>query len=252
MSILRTALVRAAVPLRRIPLARTTPFLPRFNSTTPSLTAQIFPLEKEAITEQDIDEWLSAVKALKKGDHRPETEPEIYLSQLADPAPHLKEKFVPTEEQIAEVKKYADMKVPMKDDPVVNFFVNMIMRHGQKSKARKIVDRAFYLVYLRTRSDPVKVFYEVLEKMGPLFTVKTMKTGFAKNIIMPAALTKRQRDRQTIIWLLEGADKKKSNDLSVRLGEEIISAWEGKSSGYEKKARMHKSAIAQRAFVRNM
>lgn len=226
------------------------PFLPRFNSTSPSLTAQIFPLEKETITEQDVDEWLSAVKTLRAGDRRPETEAEVYLSQLADPQPYLKEKFVPSEEQLAEIQRYSNMKVPIKSDPVVGFFVNMIMRHGQKAKAQKIVDRAFYLVYLRTRTDPVKVFYEVLEKMSPLFTVKTMKTGFAKNIIVPVPLTKRQRDRQTIIWLLEGSDKKKSNDLSVRLGEEIVSAWEGKSSGYEKKARMHKNAIAQRSYIR--
>lgn len=250
MSILRTAVGRAAVPLRGLRPIQATPFFPRFQSTIPSLTAKILPLEKETISEKDIDEWLSAVKVLKQKSRGPETEQEIYLSQLADPEPFLKEKFVPTEEQLAEVQRFADMKVPMKDDPVINYFVNMIMRHGQKSKARKIVDRAFYIVYLRTRTDPVKVFYEVLEKMSPLFAVKTLKTGFAKNIIVPVPLTKRQRDRQTILWLLDGADKKMSNDLSVRLGEEIISAWEGKSSGYEKRANIHKNAIAQRAYIR--
>lgn len=249
MSLLRTALGRAPVLFRRLRTIQQLPFI-RFQSSGPSLTAKIMPLEKETISDKDIDEWLSAVKALKQENRRAETEQEIYLSQLADPEPYLKEKFVPTEEQLAELQLFADMKVPMKDDPVINYFVNMIMRHGQKSKARKIVDRAFYIVYLKTRTDPIKVFYEVLEKMSPLFAVKTLKTGFAKNIIVPVPLTKRQRDRQTILWLLDGADKKMSNDLSVRLGEEIISAWEGKSSGYEKRANIHKNAIAQRAYIR--
>ncbi|RKP32732.1 ribosomal protein S7 [Metschnikowia bicuspidata] len=249
MSFLQKTLGKVSVPFRRTAVPRAA-FLPRFQSTTPSLTAKFYPLEKETITEKDVDEWLAAVKALKQENRRPETEQEIYLAQLADPQPFLNEKFVPTEEQLAEVQRFADMKVPMRDDPVINYFINMIMRNGKKSKARKIVDRAFYIVYLKTRQDPVKVFYEVLEKMSPILTVKTLKTGFAKNVVIPAPLTKRQRDRQAILWLLEGSDKKMSNDLSVRLAEEIISTWEGKSSGYEKRASMHKNAIAQRAYIR--
>ncbi|WPK27326.1 hypothetical protein PUMCH_004707 [Australozyma saopauloensis] len=246
----RAALSRvSALPLRRAAVSPL-PLLRYSSSATTSITAQILPLEKTTVSESDIDEWLAAVNALKKGDHRPETEQEIYLAQLANPEPFLREKFVPTEEQLQEVQRYANMKVPIRDDPVINYFINLIMRHGQKSKARNIVNRAFYIVYLRTRQDPVKVFYEVLERMSPIFAVKTLKTGFAKNVVIPVPLTKRQRDRQTILWLLDGADKKMSNDLSVRLGEEIISAWEGKSSGYEKRAQIHKNAIAQRAYIR--
>lgn len=242
--------MRASVSFYRALIPRVLPAFSRLKSTTPSLTAQIFPLEKESITERDVDEWLSAVRALRKGGHRPDSEAEVYLSQLTDPEPFLEQKFVPTEEQVQEVKRFADLKLPLKEDPSLSFFVNLIMRHGEKAKARKVVNRALYFVYLKTRTDPVRVFYEVLEKMSPVFTIMTKKTGFAKNILLPAPLTKRQRERQVILWLLEGSQKKKSNELAVRLGEEIIAAWEGKSSGYEKRARLHKSAIAQRSFIK--
>lgn len=220
------------------------------NSSPASLTAQILGHEKDKITEEDLDEWLSAIRTLKQGEKQPETETEIYLDEFLKPEQFLNEKFEPTVAQLAEVERFKAAPVPLKEDPTVEHFVNVIMRHGKKTRARTIVSRAFYLVSLRTGQDPVRVFYEALERLGPLFDTRTEKTGFAKNRIVPIALDKRQRNRYAMNWILEGSNNKKSPALSVRLAEEIINAFEGRSSGYDKKARMHKEAITQRSYLR--
>lgn len=226
----------------------------RYNSTAKkaesfSITAQVYPLEKDTITEADVDEWLSAVQTLQAGKKAPESEAEVYLSQLADPEPFLEEKFEPTDEQLAQVENYANKSVPLPSDPVIDNFANLIMRDGKKTRARKQLSRALYIVYLKTRQDPVKLLYETLDKLGPLFHTKVQKTGTAKSRTVPFPLDKRQRNRYAILWILEGSKKKKSLDFSVRLAEEIISAWEGKSSGYDKKTQLHKNAIAHRAYI---
>lgn len=221
------------------------------SSTKSSLTAQVFPLHKEHITENDVDEWLKAVKSMRaKGTGSAATEPEVFIAQLAQPEPFLEEKFEPTEEQLAEVEAFADKKVPLPKDPMIENFTNLIMRHGKKSKAHKILSRALYIVYLKTRKDPMEVLTETLDKLGPLMSTKVEKTGAAKNRTVPYPLNQRQRNRYAITWILEGAEKKKSSDYSVRLAEEILSAFEGKSSGYDRKAQMHKTAMAQRAYIR--
>lgn len=233
---------------RARPLARP---LVRLNSTVPrpSLTAQLFPLEKDTISEQDVDEWLSAVNTLKTGTKAPETPAEVYLSLLVNPEPFLGEKFEPTPEQVAEVGKYAGTAVPLMADPVVENFANLIMRDGKKARAQRQLSKALYMVFLKTRQDPVKILYETLDKLGPLFHTKLQKTGTAKSRTVPFPLDRRQRNRYAILWILEGAQKKKSPDFSVRLAEEIISAWEGKSLGYDKKLQLHKNAIAHRAYI---
>lgn len=227
----------------------------RFNSTvkdsvkSPNLTSQVFPIDKENITEQDVDEWLKSLERLKQG-NSPDNESEMYISQLTEPKQQLQEKFVPSQEQLDEISAFKDTQIPLKANPIVENLVHLIMRDGKKSKAQKIVSRALYIVYLKLRQDPIVILKETLDKLGPLLATKVEKTGTAKNKVVPYPLNEKQRNRYAILWILDGASKKKSSDFSVRLAEELISAYEGKSSGYDKKAQMHKSAIAQRAYIK--
>ncbi|CAH6721778.1 37S ribosomal protein S7, mitochondrial [[Candida] jaroonii] len=213
------------------------------------LINQVYPINKEEITEKDVDDWLLALKRLRDG-HSPDNETEVYIKELTETEDHLKQEFIPNEQQILEQEKFLTTQVPIETIPVVDQLVNLIMRDGKKSKARRIVSRALYIVYLRLRKDPVVVLKDTLEQLSPLLATKTEKTGTAKNRIVPYPLSEKQRYRYAFLWMLDSASKKKSSDYSVRLAEEIINSYEGKSSGYEKRAQMHKTATAQRAYVR--
>lgn len=230
----------------------------RFNSSSGlkdkdkdiSLTAQIYPVDKDSISEQDVDNWLESVRKLKSGRGAAETETEIYLSELTNPEPYLEEKFEPTEEQKSHAEALKTKKLPLPFNPILENFTNLIMRDGRKTKARKILSRAMYIVYLKTRKDPVTYVEDTLDRLGPLMATKVEKTGVAKNRVVPYPLNERQRIRYAVVWILQGAEKKKSPDYSVRLAEEIMAAYEGKSSGFDRKAQMHKSAMAHRAYIR--
>ena len=248
------SLIRAFTAASRVPRASLLSCVAvRFNSTSKAskqpLLAEIYPLNKDSITEKDLDNWIDAVKQLKSGKASHETPEEIYLGQLSQPQQFLKQTYEPTVEQIEETKKYANKKIPLRSDPTVDNLTNLIMRHGKKAKAQKVVSRALYIVQLKLRKDPIEVLRETLDKLGPLVNTKTMSTGVAKKRVVPIPLNEKQRNRFAIKWILEASNSRKSNDFSVRLAEEIINAYQGKSSGYDKKAQMHKQATQQRAYI---
>ncbi|EGW31149.1 uncharacterized protein SPAPADRAFT_63061 [Spathaspora passalidarum NRRL Y-27907] len=269
MSLIRNSL---RVASRSLPRAASTirpnTSLLRFNSTTTttnpsspqqpndiqsskvSLAAQIYPINKDSITETDVDQWLSAVRELKKGKTQHETAEEIYLAELTNPEQFLQDKFEPTEAQLEEVQAYADKKVPLRTDPTIDYLVNLLMRHGKKQLARKTLSRALYIVHLKLRKDPIEVLKQTLDQLAPIVKTSTLKTNTAKNVIIPVPLNEKQRLRFAWLWILEGAEKKKSSDISVRLAEEIIQSYEGKSSGYDKRALMHKQATQQRSYIK--
>ncbi|KAG7194109.1 uncharacterized protein KQ657_004817 [Scheffersomyces spartinae] len=226
----------------------------RFNSnkastiTKSSLTAQVYPINKESISEKDVDDWLAAVKSLRQK-HHPETEAEVYVSQLADPHNVVVDKFEPSQQQIEEAEALKSFKIPGKQDALLSHLTNLIMRSGKKARAEKIVHNALYIVYLKTRQDPVALLYDTVNRLAPVVTTRVKRTGHAKNYTVPVALRKRQAENFALKWIIEGSEKKRSPDFSVRLAEEIISAFEGKSAGYDKRSQMHKAAMTNRSYV---
>ena len=217
--------------------------------TKKSLFAEIYPIDKEKVTEEDLDKWIDAVRQLKNGKQNHETAEEIYLGQITQPEPYINRSFEPTIEQIEETYAYSNKEVPLKADPIVQNLVNVIMRHGKKALAQKTVSRALYIVQMKLRKDPIEVLKETLVNLGPLVKTRSISTGVAKRTIIPVALNERQRNRFAIGWILEASKKRKNNDFAVRLAEELINAYNGKSSGYEKRLQMHKAAMQQRANI---
>ncbi|CCH42264.1 30S ribosomal protein S7 [Wickerhamomyces ciferrii] len=206
---------------------------------------------KQATKPEDPDElaqqWLSAIKDIRK---------QITTEGVSPVEKESKSKwfekfgFEPTPEQIAKMESLEERPIPLKHDPVVEHFTNMIMKDGKKARAQRVMNNALYIVKLQLRKDPVEVLKEILDKMSPLMAIRTQKSRAAKSVVMPVPLTERQRHRTTFLWILEGAEKRRSPDFEVRLGEELIAAYEGKSSGYDKRLQIHKTAMLQRAYVK--
>lgn len=210
--------------------------LPRFQSTSP----------KKSIEDEDTESWLAAVRELKaryQGEGVPDFEAP-HMQQLAQ------DKFEPSEAQLTKYESLKGKPIPSKTDPVVQHCTNMIMKDGKKAKAQRLMARALYIVRLQLREDPVVVLKKTLDQMGPLMELKTFKTRVAKNLTVPVPLNERQRNRRAFQWIVDGSEKRRSKDFAVRLGEELISAFEGKSSGYEKRLQMHKAAMLHRAYIR--
>lgn len=157
--------------------------------------------------------------------------------------------FQPTVEQVNNSNQLKGKSLPKQTDEVLELAVNIIMKDGKKETARKHLNRALYLLFLETRSNPVETLKEALDIVAPIVVTKTVKTGFAKNFTVPVPLTQRQRNRMALLWILKSCDSKASNDFSVRLCDEILHVLGGKSALMEKRVLSHKMAIANRSYL---
>ncbi|GMM37585.1 mitochondrial 37S ribosomal protein [Saccharomycopsis crataegensis] len=212
--------------------------------------------DKDIDLTEDVDEWLSAIQQLR-GEFsnngktfNPETslappgENNVYIELMEQT------QSKPTAAQIAEATTLRAKEVPKKNDELLEHCVNLMMRHGKKARAEKFMARALYLMKLKLRIDPVVAFKDILERMSPLMIVKNFKNGTAKSTNIPVPLGRRQRLRIAFGWILTRASERPAKDFSVRLGEELIAAYNGDSKGFEYRAEMHKDAIQYRSYIK--
>ncbi|CCE64791.1 hypothetical protein TPHA_0I02900 [Tetrapisispora phaffii CBS 4417] len=209
------------------------------------------------MSDEDVDGWLKTLSTLKEEFSQTEYLPEHSLSppgqskiDIAQEAANMNKDFIPTEEQLLELDLVKSQPFMKMKDPVLTHITNMIMKDGKKQRAERTISKALYIVFCKTREDPVEILKKCLDDLAPLMLVKTFNTGVAKSAVIPVPLNKRQRDRLAWKWIIEGANKRASNDFSVRLGEEILSVHDGNSSGFEKRDQLHKTAIVHRSYIK--
>ncbi|VVT45489.1 mitochondrial 37S ribosomal protein uS7m [Magnusiomyces paraingens] len=215
--------------------------------------------------DEDAREWLAAIRELRKDFTQngtapfnplrafsPDEDAEINLVQQALDASLHDSKFVPTQEQQAQLDRLRDVAIPVKTDPTIQYLTNVIMRHGRKARAQRIMSEALYLVHLSTRRDPVELLKSTLERMSPLLKLRRYTDGGARAEMVPVALSERQRTRHAWNWIVEASDKRNSKSFSVRLANEIIAASNGSGSGFSKREQLHKSGIAARSFIKKL
>ena len=144
-------------------------------------------------------------------------------------------------------------KREIKEDPkynsqVVGNFVNIIMRDGKKSIARKIIYGAFDIVAQRLKEEPLKAFFTALDNARPRMAVKPRRIGGATYQV-PLEVNKDRGTSMAIRWIKDSALKKKGKPMKIKLAEEIISAFKFEGTVIKKKEDTHKMAEANRAFA---
>lgn len=253
----RSRLQRPIATLARVSRLSGVARPPMFTTATRLQSTEATPKGSEEFSDEKIDEWLEAIKSLRAEFSEQEFLPETSLAppgqtriDIIGDVMSANKKFEPTEQQVQEWESLKDVPIPQRKDPVLQHVTNMVMRHGKKQSAEKILSRALYLVFCQTRQDPVEVLKKALDDLAPLMMVRTFNTGVAKAAVIPVPLNQRQRNRIAWKWIVEGADKRASSDFAVRLGEELISVYKGNSSGYDKRDQIHKTAIAHRSYIR--
>lgn len=141
----------------------------------------------------------------------------------------------------------------IKPDPKYNSvklakFINHVMRKGKKSKAQKIVYSALDIVAQKTKRDPLVVFEEALENVGPVLEVKPRRIGGATYQI-PVEVRPKRRLSLAMRWIINAAREKKGRPMFQKLADEIIQASKGEGAAIKKKQDIHKMAEANRAFA---
>ena len=126
-------------------------------------------------------------------------------------------------------------------------FVNNLMERGKKSTAEKIIYSALDEISNKAKRDPLEIFEEALDQVGPHVEVKSRRVGGATYQV-PIEVRPSRRQALAMRWLVEAARKRSEKSMDHRLAGELADAAEGKGSAVKKKEDVHRMAEANKAF----
>ena len=133
-------------------------------------------------------------------------------------------------------------------DAVIGEFINKVMYAGKKSVAEKIVYGALDVVSGKLKADPLKVFHEALNNVGPHLEVKSRRVGGA-NYQVPTEVRPDRRRALAIRWIIDIARKRGEKTMMARIAAELIDAAQNRGNAVKKREDTHKMAEANRAFA---
>ena len=137
---------------------------------------------------------------------------------------------------------------PKYNSEVLSHFINIIMRDGKKSVAQRIIYEALDTVEKKTREDALKVFFDALENARPRLQVRPRRIGGATYQV-PVEVSKQRGISIALRWMRDFARNKKGKPMSVKIADEIISAYKNEGAVIKKKEDTHKMAESNRAFA---
>lgn len=169
----------------------------------------------------------------------------------ADPIPSTSVSLPPSSPSPAQPAK-GPMFIPPAEDPLLGMFTNVIMRHGKRQRAAKIVTDTLSYLHRITLSPPLPLLREAVRLASPAVKVVSLKRH-AKNVPCPRPLTDRQSTKQAIRWILDQSSSEKRPELNIsrRIAKEVISILRpgSESEVLKKKLQLHKLAAVNRCVL---
>jgi len=127
-------------------------------------------------------------------------------------------------------------------------FINVIMRDGKKSVARRIVYEAFDIIQQRTKQDPLEVFRKAISNVAPVVEVRSRRIGGA-NYQIPMEVREDRRIALAMRWIKQYARERRDKSMALKLAAELIAAANGEGGAVRKRDEVHRMAEANRAFA---
>ncbi len=144
-------------------------------------------------------------------------------------------------------------KRPITPDPkygseTVAKFINVVMRHGKKSTAERIVYGAFDVITARGRKNPLEVFNQALDNVRPLVEVKSRRVGGATYQV-PVEVRPARQIALAMRWIADSARGRSGKSMGERLADELMDAAEKRGNAVKKREDVHRMAEANKAFA---
>jgi small subunit ribosomal protein S7 len=132
--------------------------------------------------------------------------------------------------------------------PLVQAFINRLMRRGKKSTATTLVYQAFEMIRTRAKRDPLEVFEQAVRNASPTLEVKPRRVGGA-NYQVPVEVAPDRRISLATRWLLAAAKARGGKSMAEKLAGELMDAANSAGAAIKRREEVHRMAEANRAFA---
>lgn len=147
-------------------------------------------------------------------------------------------KYIPKRE-ILQDEKYHHL--------MISKFINVMMKDGKKSVARKIMYTALETMNSKLGKDPVELFEKAIDNVRPLVEVKSRRVGGATYQV-PIEVAESRGNALAIRWIISNARKRSEKTMAYRLAGEMVDAYNETGTSFKKKEDTHRMAEANKAF----
>jgi small subunit ribosomal protein S7 len=131
--------------------------------------------------------------------------------------------------------------------PVLQEFINRMMRDGKKSVATHVMYETLTLVEARAKREPMEVFDQALRNVAPQIEVKPRRVGGATYQV-PVEVAADRRMALAMRWMLAAARGRAGKSMAEKMASEIMDASNSTGAAVKRKEETHKMAEANRAF----
>ena len=145
-------------------------------------------------------------------------------------------------------KKHIIKPDPFYDSVLIQKMTNQLMKKGNKTLARKILNQTLYQIEKKTQQDPVHVIEQALSNTIPAVEIKARRIGGAVYSI-PIELSSERGISIAIRWLIDCCNTKSSQPFTTKLTNEIIDASKKIGAAVRKRDEVHKMAESNARLV---
>ncbi len=152
---------------------------------------------------------------------------------------------MPRRKKVTKREVLPDLKY---NSPLVNKFINCLMKDGKRGLAEKIFYRALELAQEKGGEKGLDIFNKAVNNVKPVLEVKSRRVGGATYQV-PVEVRSDRRTALAIRWLKTYAKERPGKSMAEKLAAELVAAARGEGGAIKKKEVTHKMAEANRAFA---
>lgn len=151
-------------------------------------------------------------------------------------------------------RRHSAEKREISGDPIygsvtLEKFINKLMMHGKKSKARRIVYRAIENFTGKLGlDDRMAAFEEALENAKPLLEVRSRRIGGATYQV-PVEVAPDRKNCLAMQWIIKHARARPGKSMEDGLSLELLDCFNKQGATIKKREDTHRMAEANKAFA---
>jgi len=137
---------------------------------------------------------------------------------------------------------------PIDTNAKLDKVINLIMKDGKKSVARKIYDNVLKEIKLNGHMNPSVVFETAIDNASPSIMIKSKRLGWSVYQV-PVEVKPQKKLFYSMKWILEASRWRKWKPMYKKLAEEILAAYSNQWTAIKRKEETHRMAEANKAFA---
>jgi len=138
---------------------------------------------------------------------------------------------------------------PKFDSILASKFINCLMLDGKKTTAQCVFyDALDFLKKKVPDKESIEVFEQAVENVKPHIEVRSKRVGGASYQV-PMQVNKMRQQSLAIRWLLMAVREKKGRPTHLKLGEELLAAYNKEGAAMTRRENTHRMADANKAFA---